>query len=215
MWRRRRRLTDLLTLPQVPTLAYRQARAKALLATGVLAWAQGDFIAGRTFLGESVMLFRLVADQWGLACALRFTTLSERYFAHAVALGEEDTVFCQAPNIIFIALIGAGTPQSSRTVKTKASAREPSQGGASRINLLWLACGLDSPCSAERVPHRRETNVGYAASATTAGSADFGCTCLASNACPFVTTAHATCNNFRAAAHRATFIGFPAARNRS
>ncbi len=41
------------------------------------------------------------------------------------------------------------------------------------------------------------------------------CGCLASNSFPFVTTAHATGNNVRAATYRATFAGLPATRSRS
>ncbi len=108
-----------------------------------------------------------------------------------------------------------GDIQLSRTVKTKASAR-----GASRLRrfahrFFFSACGLDSPCCAESVPHRRGSNAGYAARATAAIGAGFCSACMASNGCPFVTTAHATCNSLRAAAQRATFIGLPAARRRS
>ena len=124
-----------------------------------------------------------------------------------------DTVSCQALNIHHPHQ--CGDSQRSRTVKTKASARGASQGRRCTRRLLFSACGLDSPCYGGPVPHRRGAKVGYAARATTALDTDLCSACVVSNGCPFVTTAQAICNNFRAAAHRATFMGLPAARNRS
>ncbi len=63
---------------------------------------------------------------------------------------EVDTVFCQGPKTD--SPHRCGNLEPSRTVKTKASAREPRYGGAPRISLLSLACGLDSPCFSQTYP---------------------------------------------------------------
>jgi non-specific serine/threonine protein kinase len=47
-----------------------RARAQALLGAGTLAWRQGDCVTARDYLDESVLLWRAVADQAGLAEAL-------------------------------------------------------------------------------------------------------------------------------------------------
>jgi predicted ATPase len=52
-------------------------RAKALLATGVLAWTLGDFIAARACLDESVPLLREIDNPRRLAFALTFLGLVE------------------------------------------------------------------------------------------------------------------------------------------
>jgi hypothetical protein len=103
---------------------------------------------------------------------------------------------CQAPDVE-----RAGRRQGRRPVKTKASARRASSGGASRTISGPLG-GLDSagglpgapPAQAARCFDRSGAGTRY-------GSF-------------FFTIAQARCNNLRAVAQRATFIGLPAARKR-
>ena len=68
------------------------ARAKALSGGGFLAWMQGDQVAARAQLEESVALWREVEDKQGLAQALRFLSgsfESQGNYAVARPLAEE------------------------------------------------------------------------------------------------------------------------------
>ena len=84
------------------------------------------------------------------------TPLNLDNVAISLRMKQVDTVFCQAPEIPHPHR--CGDFELSRAVKTTASAREPASGGAARSIFLGLACGLDSPCFREPVPHRREPN---------------------------------------------------------
>jgi predicted ATPase/class 3 adenylate cyclase len=64
----RRWLQAVLALPAAESLP--SARAKALASAGLLAWAQGDLVAARAWLSESVELGRALGDPQILAFAL-------------------------------------------------------------------------------------------------------------------------------------------------
>ena len=126
-----------------------------------------------------------------------------------------DTVFCQPPKIH--TLIGAGTFRLAE----RSRPRQAHTGLAVEALRASVSCGPRAVLTRPAVQVLSRADAVrmwvwvYAAIARMTGWADRWCACSASNGCPFVTTAQAICSNFRAAAHRATFIGLPAARNRS
>ena len=63
----RQRLARLLALPGDPLS---RARARALLAAGTLAWAQGDYAAEQGAAEEALAVSRALGDLWGIAIAL-------------------------------------------------------------------------------------------------------------------------------------------------
>ena len=103
---------------------------------------------------------------------------------------------CQAP-----AVEQAGRRQGRRPVKTKASARRASSGGASR-SISRPAGGLDSAGGSPGAPPAQAASCFDCSGAGTRYGSFF------------FTIAQARCNNLRAVAHRATLLGFPAARKR-
>ncbi len=98
-----------------------KARAKALFADGVLAWAQGDHGAARARLEESVAIWRENEDKCGLAHALQFLameTLAQSENATARSLAEESVAIFRKENDRF------GLASSLVSLGVAAQARE-------------------------------------------------------------------------------------------
>lgn len=85
-----------------PTATERtKARAKALFADGVLAWAQGDHGAARARLEESAAIWRENEDRRGLAHTLHFLAmemLAQNEHVTARSLAEESVAFFRKEN---------------------------------------------------------------------------------------------------------------------
>src|SRR5207248_1412300 len=64
----RERLTELLALPQTPSLA--QSRGLMLRQAGQLSWLQGDSATARTLLEESLTIIRHLGDSESLPASL-------------------------------------------------------------------------------------------------------------------------------------------------
>ncbi len=91
------RLTALLNLSEAAAVG--PPRATALLGAGQLARTQGDYLAARAFLEESLVLCRALRDAWGTAAALccsGFVARVQEEYGTAHALLEEALVLARA-----------------------------------------------------------------------------------------------------------------------